>query len=207
MKRNWHWTQIDTIRTHYPHRTAYQIGAILGLPEGVIYRKAIQMKLKKAPGYYQSDAYKRCMSKEGKGCFKPGQIPPNKGKTMSDEVRAKCSVSWFKKGNEPHNTKHDGYERISKDGYRERRVSKGRFKLVHRIVWEEANGAIPDGFAVVFRDSNKLNCALENLELISREQLMLRNTIHNYPEDIKDVIRVISKLNKTIRNHGEKQDQ
>lgn len=39
-----------------------------------------------------------------------------------------------------------------------------------------------------------------NLELISREENMRRNTIHHYPEELKEVIRTFSKLNKKINN-------
>ena len=38
-----------------------------------------------------------------------------------------------------------------------------------RLVWEQNHGPIPDGMIVHHRDEDKLNNALENLELISRE--------------------------------------
>lgn len=202
-KYNWHWTTLDTIRTHYPYRTAYQVGALLGLPASVVASKANEMGIKKAPGFYQSHAYKISLSKEGKGQFKKGQVSHNKGKPMSDELKAKFAHTWFKKGHEPHNTKHDGYTRISKDGYQEIRIAKGKFMFLHRKVWEEVNGPVPPGHALVFKDGNKLNCAIENLDVLSRAQLMQRNTIHHYPDELKGVIRALSSLKKTIKRNEE----
>ncbi|NII81698.1 MULTISPECIES: hypothetical protein [unclassified Pedobacter] len=69
--------------------------------------------------------------------IKPGNIPPNKGKKQTDYMSAEAiertKATRFNKGNEPHNTKHDGYERISKDGYVQIRVTKGKFRLKHRV--------------------------------------------------------------------------
>ena len=37
----------------------------------------------------------------------------------------------------------------------------------HLYVWEQAHGPVPNGYDIHFKDGNKQNCALENLELIS----------------------------------------
>lgn len=42
------------------------------------------------------------------------------------------------------------------------------WKLRAQVVWEFANGPIPAGFGVHHRDENKLNDALDNLELLSK---------------------------------------
>ena len=102
----------------------------------------------------------------------------------------------FKKGNLPHNTKPLGYERISKDGYIEIKINenpdknKGEkfFRAKHHIVWEKANGKIPKGYIVIFLDGNPLNCAIENLALISRSehlQMIRRNLRSEVPEFTK----------------------
>jgi hypothetical protein len=41
---------------------------------------------------------------------------------------------------------------------------------------------------------------------VSNEEVMKRNSIHRYPTEIVKAIKTISKLKKTIRNHGKKQD-
>lgn len=138
-----------------------------------------------------------------KSRYNKGREPENKGKPMSKELYEKCKPTMFKKGNEPHNTNYDGHERISKDGYVEIRIRKGKYVLKHRHVWEQVNGKIPKGFIVVFKDRNHQNIVIENLELISREENMKRNTIHRFPVELKNTIRLVNKLKQTI---NEKQD-
>jgi len=66
-----------------------------------------------------------------------------------------------------------GYEIINNEGYIIRKVSNtGVFKkdwqLAHRYVWQEAGREIPPGHVVVFKDGNRKNVSLENLELMPR---------------------------------------
>jgi hypothetical protein len=42
-----------------------------------------------------------------------------------------------------------------------------RIVYLHHLVWERAHGPIPAGHKLAFRDGNHLNCALENLELLT----------------------------------------
>jgi len=134
--------------------------------------------------------------------FTKGHATFNKGKKMKDyvshEAMARISKTQFKKGQIPHNTKYDGFERISKDGYIEIRVSRGKYQLKHRVVWESVNGAIPKNMILVFKDGNKKNIVLENLELITRQQNMDRNTIHRYPKELKHVIKLSRKIKRKL---------
>ncbi|MGL5512810.1 MAG: HNH endonuclease signature motif containing protein [Sporomusa sp.] len=82
----------------------------------------------------------------------------------------------FKNGNIPANHKPVGSERVAKNGYIEIKVAEPRtWKAKHRIVWEEANGPVPNGHAVIFADGNQLNSSLENLILVSRAELLVAN--------------------------------
>ncbi|KOY84265.1 hypothetical protein AD998_21925, partial [bacterium 336/3] len=90
--------------------------------------------------------------------FKKGNIPKNKGLKqvdyMTPEAIEKTKATRFKKGNEPHNTNYNGHERISKDGYVEVRITKGKYVLKHRLVWQQANGPIPKNHIIVFKDGD-----------------------------------------------------
>ena len=110
------------------------------------------------------------------GRFEKGHITHNKGKKG---VCAKgCEKTWFPKGNLPHNTKPIGYERISKDGYIEVKIAmrrsdtgnKNNFVAKHRLIWEKANGPIPDGCKIIFLDGDKRNFELENLALVTNAE-------------------------------------
>lgn len=139
------------------------------------------------------------------GRIKKGNVPANKGKKMSDELREKVKHTWFKKGQEPHNTKYDGAITIRHDStnrpYKYIRISKGNWVLLHRYVWEKANGPIPPGMNILFKDGDTMNCELENLEMVSDSENMKRNTIHNYPDEIKKTILLTRKLTRKLENH------
>jgi len=54
----------------------------------------------------------------------------------------------------------------TKGGYLRGTLPDGRRVLLHRVVWEEANGPIPRGFVVHHKDLDQKNNSIENLELI-----------------------------------------
>lgn len=107
--------------------------------------------------------------------FKPGNVPFNKG-TKGLTGRNRTS---FKKGQQPHNTKHDGAVTVRTDSsgtaYKYTRIKSGKWVLYHRHLWEQANGPIPEGHILVFRDRDPMNCELDNLELITRSENLRRN--------------------------------
>lgn len=145
---------------------------------------------------------------------KPGNIPFNKGKKqteyMSAEAIEKSKRTRFKKGQLPHNTKHNGAIVTRKDNngiyYQYIRIKKGVWELLHRHVWQCENGPIPNNKIVVFKDGNQNNVELNNLELISKNENMLRNSKHHFPEEIIPTMALISELNNQLKNqqHGTK---
>lgn len=114
------------------------------------------------------------------GQFEPGHIPVNKGKKMSAEVYAKTASTMFKKGNIPANHMEVGEYTHTTDGYLIQKVKETgtqweRFEMVHRRVWEEHNGPIPEGKMVSFLDGDKDNCDIENLILIDNAENLEMN--------------------------------
>ena len=102
--------------------------------------------------------------------YKKGCVSVNKGKKMPSEVYARCSATMFKKGRKPNNWKPVGSERVeSKDGYILVKVAEpNKWKPKHIVIWEQANGPVPDGYKIMFADQNKRNFNLDNLLLISK---------------------------------------
>lgn len=116
------------------------------------------------------------------GRFEKGQVPANKGKSMP--YHPNSAATRFKKGGRTGRAleryKPIGTERVSKDGYRERKVHDGlpmqsRWQLVQRIEWEAVNGPVPDGHALKCLDGNKLNTDPSNWELLPRGVLARLN--------------------------------
>lgn len=140
--------------------------------------------------------------------FKKDHVPFNKGKKG---VYAKgCEKTWFKKGNLPHTTKPVGYERITADGYIEVKVKmrpsrpncNDNFILKHRLVWEQANGPIPENHIVMFLDGNKQNCTLENLALVSKAEhlQMTRADLRSENPNLTETGVLIARMEVTRRN-------
>ena len=133
--------------------------------------------------------------------FKKGSVPPNKGKKMSPEVYEKVKETMFKKGNSPVNHREVGSERINVDGYIEIKVAEpNRWKLKHRIIWEQVNGEIPKGYNVQFKNHNPQDCRIENLYLICRaDQMRTENSlVAKYPKEMQEVIRLKGVVNRII---------
>ena len=143
--------------------------------------------------------------------FKKGNVPVTKGRKqheyMSPEAIERTKATRFKKGELPHNTLPIGKEvkRRDKTGrvYILVKVShKKKLQLKQRVVWERHHGKIPIKHNIVFKDGNTQNTSIENLECISDAELMSRNTMHNYPQDIKDLIHLKAAINRQINKHN-----
>lgn len=133
-------------------------------------------------GIRQMKAYKRNhgINTGLTGQFEPGHIPANKGKKMSPEQYEKCKATMFRRGNIPANHMEVGEYTHTTDGYLVRKVKEDgiqreRFEFVHRKVWEEHNGPIPEGKMVSFLDGDKDNCKIENLVLLDNSENLEMN--------------------------------
>jgi hypothetical protein len=132
------------------------------------------------------------------GRFKRGISSWSRGKKLDTGP----NVTSFKRGHKPANHKPVGSERITKDGYIEIKIAEGnyKFKLKHRVTWEQHNGPIPKGHAIRFKDNNKQNCDINNLYLISQyENLMLNKYKYNeLDEALKPIVKNIVTLQKKL---------
>lgn len=147
-------------------------------------------------------------------CFKKGQVPFNKGMKwddfMSEKGKRASRKTQYHNGHMPHNWHPVGTERIdNKDGYVYVKVKEPKtWKQRSHIVWEKANGPIPEGFAIMHKDQNPQNDDLSNLELVSRDELRVMNQKYKLTSDpeLNEAIHTASKLEIKIREltKGEK---
>jgi hypothetical protein len=197
----------------YPDTPMPRLIEVFGRPDHAIYNKAHALCLSRSDAYLASEHACRLRREDNPGIahrFKPGQAPWNKGAKFNPGGRS--AETRFAPGSLPHINVPVGTERITDDGIRQRKVrddgpAHRRWKSVHAIMWEDANGDIPAGHLVVFRDRDPKHIELDNLELVSRAENMRRNTIHRYPPELKSTIRQLSKLKRAISEASrEKQD-
>lgn len=119
----------------------------------------------------------------------------------------------FKKGDIPVNTRPMWSTRITKDGYIEMKVPEKnphtpcltRFRLAHIWLWEWVHGLIPKGKCLAFLDDDRTDWRVENLEMISRNELARRNQMHlrTAPAEVKPTIKALAKLHVTIHERKE----
>lgn len=129
--------------------------------------------------YIIAKARKIGLSYQGKpkGLFRSGHTPHNKGKKMPQHVREKVTTM-FQPGHTPANTRHDGCISL-RDTKRLPtlyiRLGTNKWVNYARYIWEQANGPIPAGHIVIHTDGDRMNCSLDNLQIISRRENMARN--------------------------------
>lgn len=202
-RRAWTEQDLETLIRMYPTTDNSTIGNALGRTRNQIRNKAAKLRLKKPQEV--REAIKQW------SCFKPGQRPWNHGK-KGLQIGGKDHQ--FKPWHKPVGTMAVGSERQTKDGLIERKISdtgirRKDWRPVHVLVWEEQNGPVPAGHVVIFADGNHRNFDIENLLMLSRADLMRRNSYLRYPEPLRELIRLRARLNRQINKRGkhEKQDR
>ena len=139
------------------------------------------------------------------GCFKKGNIPANKGK----KGLMKANKTSFSFGNRPTNAKKVGsiVTRKDKNGSLYMRIKieePNIWQMLHVYIYEHKHGKIPKGYCVIFKDKNTLNTRLDNLMLVSRDELVRLNQKYAYiDEKLKETALQVIKISKVIRKGKE----
>lgn len=187
--RNWSEVEIEALQLFYPDTLTEAFARAFDRPIGGVYAMAARLGIQKNAAFLDKKHGTSTRCREG-------QPARNKGGPGSKSTQ-------FKPGRRSPNWKPIGSERVSKHGYLQRKVTDtGRGKLdwieVHILVWTTAHGPVPPGHLVTFKDGNKSHIALDNLELISRTDLMLRNSVRQYPPELAAVMQMMGYLNRRI---------
>jgi len=211
-KFNWSAENIDYLVRNYPDTKTIIISEHFGLSISAVYQKAYSMKLKKSAEFLSSPECGILIKGTSTGKefrFIKGHVSANKGKTMTEDFKEKVKHTFFQKGHTPKNTKHDGYISIRTDNkgrpYAHIRTSLGRFCHLHRHIWEQANGEVPEGLIVVFKNGDTADIRLDNLELVTRRELLFRNRWKKYPIELREAQRMLLKLKKSISDYEKQQ--
>lgn len=142
--------------------------------------------------------------------FPKGHVPANKGLRRPGWAPGRMAETQFKKGNRSKRWNQEDYPvgvlRLNSYGWVDMKIKEGprAWHAFHAVLWEDAHGPVPKGFVLRFRDRDRLNIDLDNLELISRAENMRRNSIHNLPAPLRDTIQLLGQLKRRI---NERQDR
>jgi hypothetical protein len=71
--------------------------------------------------------------------------------------------------------------------------------LYGRYIWEQHKGPIPPKHLVIFKDRNRANCAIENLELMSMADNGRRNVMWaKFPRELAEAIQLNGALKRKV---------
>lgn len=127
--------------------------------------------------------------------LKKGNIPHNKGK--KGVIHEGCQKGWLPKGNIPSQYRPVGSERTDKDGYVWIKVGDpNKWRQKNHLIWESAYGEIPKNHVVIFLDGDKSNLNIDNLKLVTRQELLVmnRNKLFTTNADFTNTGNILAKI-------------
>jgi hypothetical protein len=218
-KRLWSAEDDESLRLAYPNTPTRALAGRLRRSLTATYHRARSLGLTKSAAYLAGPHACRLRRGDQVGArtrFPKGHAPANKGLRRPGWFRGRMRETQFKRG-ERHGVAlkrwtPNGTERVSKDGYLERKINDGlprqrRWRAVHLVLWESVHGPMPSGHALAFRNGDKGDIRLDNLELITRRALMARNTMHNLPKPLARTIQLLGALKNSIRRRSAHEEQ
>lgn len=169
-RKKWSEAEIEIVKSAFPNTCTPALAEKIGCSQNQLKEIARKLGLRKSPEHLAS--------------------PQAKG------------FKW-RSGTNPNHVRPIGSERLDSTGYLVRKVSetgnpKVDWALVHVIVWELEHGPVPPDHLVIFIDRNRANITLENLEAVTRRQLLQRNSFHRYPSELKELMKLQAKLARRL---------
>lgn len=221
--RKFAWTAAHDaeLARRYESEAAAEIARDFGCTVSAIYNRAFGLGLKKTSEFARECTRQRWAQGRHEGsrshCFKPGIVPHNKGKAWREwnPSAEACAATQFKPGTMPYNWVPVGSYRVTSDGQLQQKVadvrepgmSRRNWNPVAVLVWEAANGPVPAGHVVRFRDgmatTDPALVTLDRVECITRRENMRRNSRHTrYPEELNQLMQLKGALNRKINNRA-----
>lgn len=209
----WSARERKLLRKLYPDSSTAHLVEVFKRSKDKIYAQAHKLGLSKSASFHAdaklSGRFDK-LSRAGAAFRYPkGHVPANKGLRRPGWSPGRMASTQFKKGRPAHESRNYlpiGTERINADGYLERKVTDDprifpvrRWVGVHRLLWIAAKGPVPPKHFVVFKDGDRKNVVLENLELITMAECARRNRMWTkYPKELADVLRLKGVVNRMI---------
>jgi hypothetical protein len=224
-RKPWDAEEVELVRKLYPHTRTDEIAKRFGCAVSRVYNLAFRLGLKKSAEFLASP--EGCRFRRGYHVgweyrFPKGHVPMNKGLRRPGWSPGRMKETQFRRGErrgkaaenyQPLGTiskDSEGFLRIKvRDAEHGEHTGFGNVKvwpLLNRHLWEQHNGPIPTSHAVCFKDRNRENCDISNLELVSRQDLMKRNSVHKLPKELAQVIQLRGALNRKIRRLNAEQN-
>lgn len=208
--RPWSALEMALLRAEFAYTATVEMAVRLGRSYGSVAQHAARLGLKKSAAYLAGPAAGRLDGTDPRGRFPSGNTPWNKGRPFVAGGRS--AQTRFKPGRAPKNTLPIGSYRLTKDGILQQKISDRpgpairRWTAVHRLVWEAAHGPVPRGCVVAFKPGRRTTdpaaITVDAVELASRAELMTRNSVHNLPPELAELVRLRGVLNRRINERS-----
>ncbi len=214
-RHSWQPAEEELLRELYPQHDAAEIAARLGVSAKQVLSKAHNMGLRKPREWIAERARMRALDPQHPmraHQFQPGHSTWNTGKPGSTGLHQHTQQHWFRPGHKPHTWRPIGTHRMVSGGVLQVKVSDTGYPprdwvSVARLVWEQANGPVPAGHVVRFRDGMATQqpelVTLDRLECVSRAENMRRNSVHRHGGELASVAQlrgaITRQINKRLR--------
>lgn len=218
-RRAWTPYEIGELRTWYAIWPISKLAAHIGCSVAQVSQAAYHHGLRKSPQHLAKQRAQCQHAGNDPGAahrFKPGFTPWNKGVPGSTGKHPNTAANHFKPGNlngrAAHLVQPIGALHVTDEGILERKTgtlpgaSNLRWTPVHRLVWQAAHGPVPAGHIVAFKPGRKSTelalITLDAIELITRAENMRRNSLHNLPKDLAELVQLRGALNRQINKRS-----
>jgi hypothetical protein len=221
--RIWTESELGRLRELYPSRPTAEIAKVLDVSVYRVYKKANLLGLRKTAECLRAHARLQKGSDVGREFrFKPGLTPANKGLRRPGWYAGRMRETQFRKGSRSGQAAKNwcpiGTIRADGEGFLRIKIrecvhgkeptgfgNKDAWPLYNRWVWEQVKGPIPPKHIIAFRDGNRGNCAIENLELMSMRDNARRNSMWaRMPRELAEAIQLAGALKRKLRRaHGQ----
>lgn len=215
-RRRWSGEEDALLHALYADTPTATVATRLGRALTSTYQRARKLGLAKSEAYLASPAASRLRRGDHVGAafrFQKGHAPANKGLRRPGWGPGRMKATQFKKGQPGWNWRPVGSRRVV-DGYWYTKVSDLRgvpwtrnWRATHVLLWEEHRGPLPPAHAVVFKNGDRTDIRLDNLEIITRRDLMARNTVHNLPKPIAEAVQLLGALKRKINRRARHEEQ
>jgi hypothetical protein len=214
-RHTWTKQELILLATRFPNEPTKTVAAALGLPHYIVSKKAAQLGIEKSAAHLASAASGRIQRGERRSSeteFRKGGASHNRGKKGWSPAGSEHTR--FKRGHKPWNGGVPiGAHRVNSVGYLDRKIRsdlKGalNWRAVHRLVWEEANGCVPEGYVVAFKEGKRTTdpekITVDALELRTLADNGRRNVMWNrYPKQVAHSIQLLGAIKRRIRKREE----
>jgi hypothetical protein len=217
----WSEAEVALLRSLYPSHPTTELARKLKRTVSKVYQKADKEGLEKSDEYLR-DPKNRCGFSKGSKAgeafrFPKGHAPANAGLRRPGWSPGRMRETQFQKGGRSgiaaKNWKPIGTIQPDAEGYLRIKVREavhgkeatgfGNTKvwpLYNRYLWEQHKGPIPPKHIVIFKDRDRSNCVIENLDLMSMADNARRNSMWaTMPRDLAEIIQLNGALKRKVR--------